>query len=218
MKNLCNQKVRQPPCSEGLADSLVVKAGQRQSVVRLGRTGRLVAVRRRTTSVPKMCSDGLIRPIPRPRTKKEAEERFWELADVRSENECWPWLGKRHDNQSGLFYGVFWNGFKGVKAHRFIYELKNGSLPAFPKALVCHTCDNSLCVNPGHLYKGSYKTNNSDSLVRGRRQTKLDPNKVRAIRARFKEGESLESIATTYKVTAWNIKYVVEGVTWKHVT
>ena len=39
-----------------------------------------------------------------------------------------------------------------------------------PKLIVCHTCDNKLCVNPEHLYLGTYKDNLTDAYVRGVRK------------------------------------------------
>jgi hypothetical protein len=31
---------------------------------------------------------------------------------------------------------------------------------------ICHDCDNRLCVNPLHLYEGTYKDNYDDILRR----------------------------------------------------
>lgn len=46
---------------------------------------------------------------------------------------------------------------------------------------------------------------------------KLDPVKVRAIRAEFKEGSSISEIARKYEVNAGTIRSVVHYLTWKHV-
>lgn len=57
-------------------------------------------------------------------------------------------------------YGKFrWEG-KQVLAHRASYERKNGSIPE--GKLICHTCDNRKCINPNHLYAGTYGDNARD--------------------------------------------------------
>ena len=67
---------------------------------------------------------------------------------------CWNWKGRLARG-----YGIFFAG-KLIKAHRFSYLLHKGKIKN--KYLICHTCDNSLCVNPEHLYEGTYKDNAQD--------------------------------------------------------
>jgi hypothetical protein len=59
--------------------------------------------------------------------------------------ECWEWDSKK--NNRG--YGVFWNGTKGVLAHRFAYEMWVGPIPAGLQ--LDHLCRNRGCVRPDHL-------------------------------------------------------------------
>jgi hypothetical protein len=76
---------------------------------------------------------------------------------------CWIWkAGKRND------YGVFRLNNKVIDAHRVSYMLFKGEL-SNPKLIVCHTCDNKSCVNPDHLYLGSYTDNIMDSYTRSGR-------------------------------------------------
>lgn len=50
-------------------------------------------------------------------------------------------------------------------AHVFAWELDKNM--ATPKGrIICHTCDNPPCVNPKHLYLGTYKSNNLDTSER----------------------------------------------------
>jgi hypothetical protein len=87
------------------------------------------------------------------------------LDKVEKTDSCWLWTaGKR--NKDG--YGAFRLNDKIIDAHRVSYLLFKGEL-SDPKLIVCHTCDNKLCVNPEHLYLGTYKDNLTDAYVRGTR-------------------------------------------------
>ena len=92
-------------------------------------------------------------------------ERFW--LKVQKQDGCWLWIGAA--TTSG--YGVFQRGRRGehlYKAHRFAYELHFGEIPK--RALVLHTCDNKLCVNPLHLEIGDHSKNLKDAWARGSRK------------------------------------------------
>ncbi len=98
------------------------------------------------------------------------EDRFWSKVDRMSglgpEGTCWEWTAYR--NKAG--YGKFRIGGRRGKsffAHRLSYELYAGSIP-IDKGCICHTCDNTSCVNPTHLYPGTHK-DNSDQMISRKR-------------------------------------------------
>lgn len=98
-------------------------------------------------------------------------DRFWSKVDRGEPDECWPWLGtKQLPNPAGMVYGSFGlteNGrSRTYRAHRFAYVLANGEIP--DDYVIMHTCDNPLCVNPGHLKAGTQADNVADQYAKGR--------------------------------------------------
>ena len=55
---------------------------------------------------------------------------------------------------------------KTVRAHRISYQLFIG--PISKGMMVCHSCDNPLCVNPKHLFLGTQKDNIQDLMKKNR--------------------------------------------------
>jgi HNH endonuclease len=76
-------------------------------------------------------------------------------------NECWEWQG----SVTNAGYGKIRSGNKHLATHRLSYELFKGEIPE--GKLVCHSCDNKLCVNPDHLWLGSQKENIQDAKKKG---------------------------------------------------
>jgi hypothetical protein len=75
-----------------------------------------------------------------------SDTRFWSKAEVNKAEECWDW--KAGTNKSGK--GIYGKNQGSVLAHREAWELVNGPVP--PGHDVKQSCENKLCVNPGHLY------------------------------------------------------------------
>ena len=94
---------------------------------------------------------------------KTCEERFWSKVERLGDGDCWRWMAS-----SDGHYGHFWEKSKGrlVKAHRFAWESINGKIPS--DKIICHKCDNPICVNPNHLFLGTYTDNARDMVSKGR--------------------------------------------------
>lgn len=71
----------------------------------------------------------------------------------------------RGDNGRLVYPNIHYKS-KRWKGHRLVYFLTHGSIPA--GKIICHTCDNMACINPKHLYAGTYLTNVMDIVRRGR--------------------------------------------------
>lgn len=84
-------------------------------------------------------------PKPRP-----LAERVWTKVDQKGEDECWLWRGACR-NRTGPPQLADETGNK-VTAYRAVFELSYR--PLEPEEWVLHTCDDSLCMNPKHLYVG----------------------------------------------------------------
>ena len=90
------------------------------------------------------------------------QRRFWpKVAVVGNSCECWEWQAAV--NPGG--YGVLWNQTNTL-AHRVSWELNNGPIP--DGSLVLHHCDNTLCVNPHHLFLGTHADNARDRIEKQR--------------------------------------------------
>lgn len=167
--------------------------------------------------------------------KTPLAERFWGKVKKAGADECWEWQAYR--TRRG--YGAVRSGARAVAAHRIAYELAVG--PILGGLYVCHHCDNPPCCNPAHLFLGTQKDNIGDAAKKGRlatgnrsgaythpetrhgargnanKSSKLNVDKVRAIRTAYDAGTNRHVLAKNYGVTWRSIELVVSGRSWAHV-
>lgn len=146
-------------------------------------------------------------------------DRFW--AKVRKGDQCWEWEATTINRG----YGIFYVSRKPVLAHRFSYELHFGPIPT--GMIVCHHCDNPLCVRPDHLFAGTYSDNSWDMIAKGRHRpcrgennpkTKLSESEVLDILTRYFTGDVTQAdLARAYSIGPSAIFGIVHGTRWVHV-
>jgi len=143
---------------------------------------------------------------------------------TRDENGCWLWTGTTTNGKYGHRpYGQIRHDGTPIYAHRAAWTLFWGEIPS--GSLVLHHCDVSLCVNPRHLFLGSYMDNRNDMLAKGRDNpsrgtehylAKLTEDEVRTIFT-LRRKEPLQETARRFKINKSHVSRIQGGYAWKHL-
>lgn len=173
----------------------------------------------------RVCADGVRRNTLKKLTEEESKAAFWAKVQKGGPDECWMWLGATTGSVS--IYGNATHLGKQGKAHRVAYEIAVGQIP---KGLVaCHKCDNNLCVNPRHIFIGTYQDNTDDKMRKGRHRygtSKGEANpKSKWSEAQVLDAVELRKCGTTYKeiarrtgLTLSSVGSVLLGFSWGWLT
>ena len=134
--------------------------------------------------------------------------------EIRSDlhsNECRIWTGMV-DSMGYAKAKLAPHWPKGARVSRMILAIKLGRVPTKDE-WACHSCDNILCVNEGHIYLGNALTNNRDTVVRGRRTNgfgKTDDKIKAEIRILYLSGSiTQEELGKQYGVTQVRISQII---------
>lgn len=150
-------------------------------------------------------------------------ERFEQKYIPEPNSGCWLWLGSASGKTLRAYLPKPGHRNTSLVAARVAWELYRGSIPS--GMLVCHTCDNALCVNPEHLYLGTYSDNRADAVARGNWSikyangvahglAKLTDTEVLEIRS---STESSRSLAVLFGVHPTQIQRIRARKTWRHI-
>lgn len=183
-----------------------------------------------SNSSGKYCSQACYQSVPKKRG--DLVERFWRY--VQKSESCWLWMGPLKEPSGLNTYGTFKiatgtaSKQKSAAAHRFSWELHFGNIP--DGLQVCHHCDTPRCVNPSHLFLGTHADNASDCLAKGRRPRvnrknrgeghgmhRLSEEQVRQIRALYRPGRTMRSLADQFGVSVTAVCVIINRRYWRHI-
>jgi hypothetical protein len=163
------------------------------------------------------------------------------LNRIKIKDECWEWQGKI----TNAGYGEIRNSQKYSLVHRLSYEIFKGEIPL--DKIVCHECDNKKCINPDHLWIGTYKENYDYAKFKNRipdqtgwkhteetkKKFKFRPHADRRgekhhlskftnedvlnIRELLKKGVTQKEIASKYGVRQTTISRIKNKDRWNHI-
>lgn len=90
-------------------------------------------------------------------------EQIFNRIEIEPNTGCWLWTGPYDKNG----YGKMGYNYAHWRTHRLVFSLVN-NITLDKNKLVCHRCDTPSCINPDHLFLGSWKTNMEDKVSKGR--------------------------------------------------
>ena len=146
-------------------------------------------------------------------------EKFWSRVGIKSDAECWEWMGPRTDRGYGVYAplpGVL------LRTHRIAYALFNNGIDE--SLFVCHKCDNPACCNPAHLFLGTPKNNTQDMVKKGRgakRNGEANPMaklSVEQVRSIFVDSRTNREIANSYNIEKTLVSMIRLRKIWAEAT
>lgn len=139
------------------------------------------------------------------------KSRFWSKVD--KSGDCWTWTASK--NHGG--YGQFGANGKGYISHRVSWSISNGDIPK--GMLICHHCDNPPCVNPDHLFLGTYQDNMDDKMRKGRHGTqKVRTRDIPIMMMCRRKGMEYSDIADLFSLSTSTVNNILIGRAWSSIT
>lgn len=140
---------------------------------------------------------------------------LFEKVVVNPEFHCWEWQGSFSGGNGGKGRPTLQLRGKNISASRLSYATFVGVVPK--GKLVCHICDGGgFCINPFHLYLGTYKNNLDDVEVSKYLQEKgsLSEKGIRGIKLSFLKNIPNEEIAECFGVPVKLLEQIRKKLSW----
>jgi hypothetical protein len=156
--------------------------------------------------------------LPIPLVDMDCEIRFWTKAIRKGPDDCWIWVAGCTGNFEAKRRPVFKIGNTNYIAARVAWMIKHKKDPG--NLLVCHTCTpeqgkRQLCVNPNHLWLGTYSQNSQDAADKGLLATdnrsKLTDSDITRIIEMYESGMSAAEIGKWWNLTRESIWRIATG-------
>ena len=137
--------------------------------------------------------------------------------------DCWEWIG-RTDPAGYAVLGISrkGTGFTVMRVSQIVYIIHNKKVQ---ENLICHKCDNPLCINPNHLWDGTYQENYDDMVSKNReassqklaeaKGTKISSEEVIRI---YKDPRPARQIARDYEVSRSLVQAIKAGTRKRYIT
>ena len=108
--------------------------------------------------------------MPKGRRRSDPVKRFHERYTVDVVTGCWNWKSPWRKGRVTKYPGFYIAGRGRMVASNFALEL--AGKPLGLGEIACHHCDNPMCINPEHIYPGTFRSNAQDAIERGRSNPK----------------------------------------------
>lgn len=138
-------------------------------------------------------------------------DRFW--SKVEKSSACWLWTGATIRGY-GQISGYVDGKKRPLYAHRLSWELEHG--PISDGKVVCHHCDEPLCVRPDYLFLGSQHDNLTDARRKGRLRhprtwARISAEDMHAIRAAYRPRHNGKALAAQYGISLTHLMRLVNA-------
>lgn len=132
---------------------------------------------------------------------------------------CWLWIGPLFKRGGYACFTCRPAGLQMVRANRLSWKIYCG--PVADDEHILHRCDNRICVNPDHLFKGDQIINMRDKVSKDRQ----DRGEIHGM-AKLSEDEAISIIAdrrlqrliaADHGVSVPTVSDIKRGRSWAHL-